>query len=299
MKKKKTTKRFSFIAWLAATFIIFVAAVNTIPSLVTSTSNIPVVGQIIKAVEFESEPLIKTKEVVNIESPNFSVYGNPVQELSFIDGKVSGGEITDNINVKSISVSREHEAEQIIIDFTKRGDIEQPLLVAPYFEIVYDENPYTMTFSIYGARAFEANDFEDLKKSKFVEDAYWLVTHDDSLVRFVIVFNKPILIDGTEYADPAQIVIGLLPNEKPKTSKQYAVRTSPILFGGEIAHLEERLFEEKGIRILRESGILFSSWESEFYLEIGLFDDKEKADQRVTEIIEKYGSDIHVYVEEK
>ena len=57
MKKKKTTKRFSFIAWLAATSIIFVAAVNTIPSLVTSTSTIPVVGSIIKAVEFDSDPL--------------------------------------------------------------------------------------------------------------------------------------------------------------------------------------------------------------------------------------------------
>ena len=297
MKKKKSTKRFSFIAWLAATSIIFVAAVNTIPSLVTSTINIPVVGSIIKAVDFESEPL--KKEVETIESQNFSVYGNPVQRLSFTDGDVSGGEITDNINVKSIFLSKEHGAEQIIIDFTKRGDIEQPMLVAPYFEIVYGNNPNTLTFSIYGAREFEANDFEDLKKSDFIEDAYWLVTHDDSLIRFVIVFNSPVVIEGTEYADPAQLVISLSPDEQPVSGKQYAVRTAPYLFGGEIAQLEETLFEEKGIRILRENGILFSSWESEFYLEIGLFDDKEKAEKRVAELNEKYGSEIHVYIEEK
>ncbi len=297
MKKKKSTKRFSFIAWLAATSIIFVAAVNTIPSLVTSTINIPVVGSIIKAVDFESEPL--KKEVETIESQNFSVYGNPVQRLSFTDGDVSGGEITDNINVKSIFLSKEHGAEQIIIDFTKRGDIEQPMLVAPFFEIVYGNNPNTLTFSIYGAREFEANDFEDLKKSDFIEDAYWLVTHDDSLIRFVIVFNSPVVIEGTEYADPAQLVISLSPDEQPVSGKQYAVRTAPYLFGGEIAQLEETLFEEKGIRILRENGILFSSWESEFYLEIGLFDDKEKAEKRVVELNEKYGSGIHVYIEEK
>ena len=296
MKKKKSTKRFSFIAWLAATSIIFVAAVNTIPSLVTNTINIPVVGSIIKAVDFESEPL--KKEAETIESQNFSVYGNPVQRLSFTDGDVSGGEITDNINVKSIFLSKEHGAEQIIIDFTKRGDIEQPMLVAPFFEIVYGNNPNTLTFSIYGAREFEANDFEDLKKSDFIEDAYWLVTHDDSLIRFVIVFNSPVVIEGTEYADPAQLVISLSPDEQPVSGKQYAVRTAPYLFGGEIAQLEETLFGEKGIRVLRENGILFSSWESEFYLEIGLYDDKEKAEKRVVELNEKYGSGL-VYVEEK
>ena len=299
MKKKKTTKRYSFLAWLGATCIIFVALVNTIPSIVTSTSTIPVVGQVIKAVEFDSEPLLKTKEGVNIESTNVSVYGNPIQELSFIDGKASGGKITDNSNVKSISLSKEHGAEQITINFTNRGDVEQPLLVAPYFEITYYENPYTMAFSIYGARAFDANDFKDLKKSEFVEDAYWLVTHDDSLIRFVIVFNRPMVIEGTEYADPAQIVIRTSPDEQPNNVQQYAVRTTPLLFGGEIAQLEEHLFEEEGIRILRENGILFSSWESEFYLEIGLFDDKEKAEQRILEINEKYGSDIQLFIEER
>ena len=236
---------------------------------------------------------------MNVENPNFSVYGNPVRELSFTEFEVSGGKITDNINVKSISLSKEHGAEQLLINFTKRGDVERPALVAPYFEIAYDKNPESLTFSIYGAREFEANDFEDFKKSNFVEDAYWLVTHDDSQIRFVIVFNSPLVIEGTEYADPAQLVISLSPDEQPEIGNQYAVRTAPILFGGEIAHLEETLFEEKGIRILRDSGILFSSWESEFYLEIGLFDDKEKADQRALELNEKYGFAIHVYVEEK
>ncbi|MCG7345390.1 hypothetical protein MHZ92_14730 [Sporosarcina sp. ACRSL] len=301
MKKRKTKKRLPFIAWLGASFIIFVAVVNTIPSLVTSTTNIPVVGKIVKAVNFDDFMMNKNEDLqeeVNIESVNFTQYGNPVQELSFNEGIATGGEITDNINVNSISILNENNAEHIVIGFALR-DENKPLLAAPYFEIEYDENPYTMTFSIYGARAFDANDFKNLKKSDFIMDAYELFTPDDSLIRFVIVFKGPVFIEGKEYADPANIIVTVFEDMHVKDVKQYAIRTAPYLFGGEIAILEEYLHEEEGIRILRESGILFSTWESEFYIEAGMFNKREEAEKKASEINEKFGSDIQVYVEER
>lgn len=301
MRKRNTTKRYPFIAWLAATFIIFIAIVNTAPGIVPSMTNIPIVGKFIKVLDFTNESGLKNtvdpEAIVSAQNKNLFIAGNPVSKLSFENGKASGGTITDNVNVKSITVTDDGEAERIIINFTNRGE-EQPLLVAPYFEVVHDENPSMITVSINGARAFDANDFIDLKKSDYAEDAYLLVTHDDSLIRFVVVFKTPVFIEGTEYADPAQLEISLSKDERQKMSKLYSVRTAPLLFGGEIANLEEYLHEETGIRILRESGILFTSWESEFYLEIGLFDNKELAEQKVSEIIAKYGPELDVYIEE-
>ncbi|MFS0687643.1 hypothetical protein AB1K89_00140 [Sporosarcina sp. 179-K 8C2 HS] len=305
MNKRRTKNRYSFLAWLVATIIIFIAVVNTIPGLVANTSNIPVLGKIITTVEFGEEPVIKKESdespltVVKTETKNVSVSGNPIKDFSFENGIATGGQITDNVNVKSISVTKDGNVEHLSIGFTQRGEFDEPQLVPPFFEIVYQNRPYTMTFFIHGARAFDANDFEDLKKSDFVEDAYWLVTHDDSLIRFVVVFKGPVLIEGKEFADPAKIILSISEDEHTDDTKRYAVRTAPYLFGGKIANLEGFMHEEEGLRILRENGILFSSLESEFYIEIGSFDNKEDAEKRAVEINEKYGPEIHVYVEAK
>ncbi|GEN82526.1 hypothetical protein SLU01_08380 [Sporosarcina luteola] len=304
MKKKKAKKHFPFFTWMIAMVIILVAAVNTIPGFVSKTKDVPVLGRLIEAVEFQE--VLNTDQLhddpltsASAESGNFSVMGNLVKDFSFEDGIATGGTITDNVNVKSISVTKDNGIEHIGIGFTQRGETEQPQLAAPYFEIAYDENPYTMTFTFHGARAFDANDFADLKKSDLVEDAYWLVTHDDSAIQFVIVFNGPVLMEGKEYADPAELVVTVSEDMHANDEKLYAVRTPSHLFGGEIPYYEEYLFEETGLRVLRENGILFSTWESEFFLEVGLFERKEEAEQKAKEINEKYGPEIHVFVDER
>ncbi|WHT47424.1 hypothetical protein QNH10_14700 [Sporosarcina thermotolerans] len=211
----------------------------------------------------------------------------------------TGGTITDNVNVKSITFEKEDDVEHISIHFTQRGEEEEYQLLAPVYMIKYQENPYTMTFTIHGARAFDANEFIDLKNSDLVEDAYWLVTHDDSAIRFTIVFKGPVKIAGEEYADPAQLVVSVAADEEPTATKLYTVRTPSHLFGGDIPYYEEYLLKEKGLRVLRENGILFSTWESEFYLEVGLYENREDAEKKALEINEEHEPDVHVFVEER
>ncbi|MDN4607734.1 hypothetical protein [Sporosarcina highlanderae] len=305
MKKKKSNESFPFITWLLATIILFIAAVNTIPSFASSISDTPVLGHIVKAVDFGGETSsLELNSKANFiassaKSDVTSVTGNPVKTFSFEYGLASGGTITDNVNVKTISVEKENGMEHIGIHFTQRGEEEEFQLLAPVYKIKYQESPYTMTFTIHGARAFDANEFINLKNSDLVEDAYWLVTHDDSAIRFTIVFKGPVIILGEEYANPAQLVVSVSAEEEPTATKLYTVRTTSHLFGGDIPYYEEYLFNEKGLRVLRESGILFSTWESEFYLEVGLYKNKEDAEEKASEINEKYGHDIHVFVEER
>ncbi|WP_339250410.1 hypothetical protein NSQ43_11750 [Sporosarcina sp. FSL W8-0480] len=305
MKKQNSKNDFPFLTWLIATFILFIAAVNTVPSLTARISNTPVLGHLVKAVEFGNVPVSKEQETNEVfattpsKSNDISDTGNTVKTFAFEYGLATGGTITDNVNVKSITVEKEDDVEHISIHFTQRGEEEEYQLLAPVYIIEYQENPYTMTFTIHGARAFEANEFIHLKNSELVEDAYWLVTHDDSAIRFTIVFKGPVKIAGEEYSDPAQLVVSVAADEEPIATKLYTVRTPSHLFGGDIPDYEEYLLKEKDLRVLRENGILFSTWESEFYLEVGLYENKEDAEKKAHEINEEYGPDLKVFVEER
>ncbi|MDW0115118.1 hypothetical protein QT711_18315 [Sporosarcina saromensis] len=111
-----------------------------------------------------------------------NVEGNLVKELSFEDGKSGGGEITDNVNIYRIALEQVEKAEHILIDFKQRSEAttQEPQLIAPHFTVDVQDNPYTMSFTMSGVRAFDARDFTALKNSDLIADAYWVVTHDDS-----------------------------------------------------------------------------------------------------------------------
>lgn len=231
-----------------------------------------------------------------------NVEGNFVKELSIEDGKWVGGEITDNVNINQITLEQEEIAEHILIGFTQRSDasIEEPQLIAPHFTVDIQDNPYTMSFTMSGVRAFDARDFTALKDSDLITDAYWVVTHDDSAWRFVIVFNSPVQYKVREYADPAQVVISALPlTEEEKDPAVHTVRTEAFPFGGELANMEEKIFDEADIRYLRESGTPFNTTESSFYMELGHYQSVKAAEEKMAQLQKILGPVVQLFIEEK
>ncbi|GIO00175.1 hypothetical protein J5TS2_08430 [Brevibacillus halotolerans] len=140
---------------------------------------------------------------------------------------------------------KEKDAEQIVINFAQGNEEsgEAPQKTAPAFNVSYQENPYTMTFTLNGVRWFDQQTFEELKKSDLVADAYQLITLDDSSDCFVFVF-----IEVKEYSDPAQIVLNLSKDNQAQLKTVYSIRTAAYPLREQFALMEEALFEEKGIR---------------------------------------------------
>ncbi|GKV56604.1 hypothetical protein NCCP2222_25510 [Sporosarcina sp. NCCP-2222] len=234
--------------------------------------------------------------------PPSNITGNLVKEVSFDDGKGSGGAITDNVNIRTITLEKDEHVEHIHIGFTQRSDAstQKPQLVAPYFNVNVQENPYTMSFTMHGVRAFDARDFTALQKSDLVEDAYWVMTHDDSAWRFVIVFNSPVHYQIHEYADPAEVVVSILPLPfEEKNDPFYTIRTDAYPLGHELGNMEERVYEEEGIRYLRESGDPFNTEESSFYMELGTYETIEEAEAKLASFQTIFEHDFPVFIEEK
>ncbi|MGG0792978.1 hypothetical protein ABE137_02990 [Brevibacillus laterosporus] len=131
---------------------------------------------------------------------------------------------------------KEKDAEQIVINFTQGNEEsgEAPQKTAPAFNVSYQENPYTMTFTLNGVRWFDQQTFEELKKSDLVADAYRLITLDDSSDRFVFVFTSPVKYEVKEYSDPAQIVLNLSKDNQAQLKTVYSIRTPHIHSGSNL-----------------------------------------------------------------
>ncbi|WP_315115231.1 DUF4179 domain-containing protein [uncultured Clostridium sp.] len=259
MSKEKVNRKWIKGAGIAAAVIvIFTISVNTMPVFANSLINIPGVGQLVKVLQFN-------------------------------DGKGAGGKITDGSDVNAIRIKSNKDSESIIINFAQDKGASS---TAPSYEIDYKNNPYTMTFTISGARELNAEQyFEGLKESKYIYDVYKLMTLDDSMVRFTVVFNKPIKYEVKEYKDPAYLEVDLK-EDTLKGETMYSVRTESQPFGEGIGITEEILFEENGKRMLKDLN-------GTFCIEVGLYNSKEEAEKRLEEVKGKYGSNLNFFIEER
>ncbi|MBU5484048.1 hypothetical protein KQI86_06870 [Clostridium sp. MSJ-11] len=259
MNKEKSNRKWIKGAGVAAAVaVVFTISVNTMPVFANSLINIPGVGQLVKVLQFN-------------------------------DGKGTGGEITDGSDVNAIRIKANKDSESIIINFAQNGEGSN---IAPSYEIDYKNNPYTMTFTISGARELNAEKyFDDLRESKYVSDVYKLMTLDDSMVRFTVVFNKPIKYEVKEYKEPAYLEVDLR-EDTPKEETMYSVRTASQPFGEGIGIVEEILFEEDGKRMLKDS-------KGTFCVELGLYNSKEEAEKKLQEVTAKYGSQLKFFIEER
>ncbi|MFD0713427.1 DUF4179 domain-containing protein [Paenibacillus sp. GCM10027626] len=242
------------IAGAAAVVILFTAAINTLPDFAAAAANWPVVGKLVKILQFN-------------------------------EGQAGGGEITDGSKMQPVVLKKEKDQEQIAISFVQSGSgegeaVQQP--VAPNYQVSYKEKPYTLTFTVNGVRYLDEQSFDELKKSDLVTDAYRIITLDDSSYRFVLEFRKPVKYEVQEYADPAHIVLTLSEDKEAAEITIYSVRTETYTNGEEIGIVEEGLYEESGMRMLKESG-------DQFYLELGSLTDEAEANQLAAKLNEKYG----------
>ena len=86
---------------------------------------------------------------------NIPILGELVRILEFHDGRGEGGAITDGSDVDIIDIYEKNGYENIVIGSSQNNE-SQP--TAGAFSIQYNENPYTMTIEIGGARALSAKD---------------------------------------------------------------------------------------------------------------------------------------------
>jgi hypothetical protein len=257
-QNKRTNKWIKWAGSSAAIFVSFVISINTIPSFADTICNIPRIGKL-------------------------------VQVLQFNEGSSHGGTITDGTDVEFITMQKNQNNENIIINFTKD---HIPKDFANYFRVDYSKYPYTLTFSIPGARQFSAQrDLETLKQSTLIKDAYELITLDDSMIRFSITFNGPVSYVVKEYKNPAQVVIQLSPKKEIPNHKVYSIR-SISSSGEELGMLEESLFDLEGVRILKDK-------EGAFCVEAGYFNNINEANKKMKELKNKYPIVSQFYIEER
>lgn len=162
----------------------------------------------------------------------------------------------------------------------------------PNFKIDYREYPYTMTFTISGVKNFPSKKvINSLKETKFVSDVYNVITLDDSMIRFNVVFNTPVKYNVKEYKDPYQIVTTLMKDKNVKEKPMYSVRTASYPNGEKIGVMEERI-GSKDARILKDE-------KGNFLVEAGIFKNQSKAEEKVKKLNKKIGNEFKFYIEKR
>lgn len=245
----------------ASLFILFTISINTIPAFASSLEKIPILGTLVKTLQFNK-------------------------------GHAGGGTITDRTDVNVISLHKQDGQEQIVIHFAQDNQAQQ---IASYFEVKYSEYPNMMSFAISGARQFSAvTDLEVLKKSNLIKDAYEIISPDDSLVRFNVVFNDHVDYKVDEYKEPAQVVLTIKPvPSKVEQTPVYAVRTNSFEYGESQSIYEEKLLNQEGLRVLKDQ-------QGTYFVEAGYYKTEVEATAKLNELKQTYSfTDDTLFIERR
>ena len=155
-QRRRTRSWQQWMVGAAAAMMVFVSGLNFSPSFAATMEEIPFLGRL-------------------------------VQILVFVDHQASGGQVTDGLNVNEIQSGQ----NEWMIRFGEEG--KEAELTGAY-RVKYSENPSVLTFQLSGVRMLEAQkDFQTMMESELIEAVYPLMTLDDSMVRFQIVFSQPVL----------------------------------------------------------------------------------------------------------
>lgn len=245
---------------VAAVFITLTVGVNAVPALASSMNDIPVLGKLVSV-------------------------------LKFTDGSAGGGTIQDGVDVHFISVKQLGNSDELILNFANQDREEQS---ASSYNVKFTDNPSTMTITVSGARKFSASkDLERLKQSRYVQDAYPLITLDDSTIRFNVTFKDPIDYEVKEYKEPAQVAITIKEkDEVVKAGSIYSLRTVSQPSGESLGFAEEMLYGLDNVRILKDQQGLF-------LVEAGYFYTKKEALAHLQLIQVEFGIGDLLIVEER
>lgn len=230
-------------ASMVLTTSILTGVINVSPAFATTLKSIPIIGEFVKV-------------------------------LQFTDGEAEGGVITDGTDISGIEIVEEATFEEIIIEFSSYDENQDNVGA---YKVTKAEFPNTITFEIGGARRFTAmEDFKKLNESQYVKEIYSLLTMDDSMMRFVVVFNTPVDCEITETKSPASLVMRISEKELLGQDDMYIVRTESLPSGEVLGILEEEYAREYDTRMLKDD----KEW---FVIELSTFDSQEAAETFVAE----------------
>ncbi len=219
---------------------------------------------------------------------NIPVIGEIVKVLQFTDGEAEGGVITDGTDISGIEIVEDADVEEIIIEFSNEGENQDTVGA---YKVTQAEYPSTLTFEIGGARRFTAmDDFKKLQESQYVKEIYPLMTLDDSMMRFVVVFNAPVNCEITETKSPASLVMRISEKELLDQQDMYVVRTESIPKGEAFGIIEEGFARDYDTRVLKDD----NGW---FIIELNTYDSIEAAEAFITEF--PNSSDTKLIVENR
>jgi len=253
-----------WLKWISATaaglLIAFAVGVNTMPAFASSLERVPGLGTLVRILQFHK-------------------------------GGAEGGVITDNTNVNVISLHKEGDREHIAIHFEQN---RRPQQTAGSFSVNYSEYPNTMSFAIGGVRHFTAErDLAALRESDLIEDAYPIISLDDSHVRFNVTFKENVAYEVKEYKDPAQVVLTIKPgNSHTDRTAVYSVRTASSPYGETQGIYEEMLNGAEGVRTLKDR-------DGTYFVEAGYYETEAEANAKLKELRTAYGFLDDLYIEKR
>lgn len=245
----------------AAIFVLFTVSVNTMPAFANAFENVPGLGKLVKILQFNK-------------------------------GSAGGGTPQDAVDVSFITVQKQGDQEHITLNFTQDNQVQQE---ATSFHVSFTEYPSTMTFAVGGARRFSAvKDFETLKQSPYIEDAYEIISLDDSLVRFNVAFKEAITYEVKEYKEPAQVVITISPKKTTPELEQpvYSVRTGSVPYGEELGMMEESLLVADQMRVLKDK-------QGGYFVEAGYYRKEAEAQAKLKQLKDEFGVVAPLFVERR
>jgi len=270
MKSRRNKSWLKSIAAAAVIIIGFTISVNTMPAFAKSMIEVPVLGSLVKMITFS-----------RVKDPGGTL---PNENVG------TGGQITDGKDIYSVDYRQEGEEDKIVVTF-KEG--EQDSKSVPHYKISYSTHPYTMIFEVSGVRYITAaKSFEDLKGIGFIKDVYQIVTYDDSMHRFAMVFNDDIKYEAQEYQSPAQIVINLAKGQSSHKEDIYSVRSASYPQPGPAASLEETFFKLSSRRILRDE-------KGQYLLELGHFVSQQEAQDFIKSLEANLEPHQKLYIEKR
>ncbi|MEQ7052792.1 DUF4179 domain-containing protein [Paenibacillaceae sp. P-4] len=265
VKEKRRNRWLKLVgASAAAALVLFVISVNTMPAFAKQIEEIPVLGRLVKILQFNQ-------------------------------GSARGGELQGGTDVSLISLRQQGNSDVIMLNFTKTSEQNKAREKATLFNVKFSEYPDTMTFSVFDARAFSAlTDLATLKNSRYIDDAYQLITYDDTTIRFNVTFNETVTYEVREYGDPAQVVIIITPVSRGDEGRQpvYSLRTASHPFGSAQATAEEALFDWENVRILKDR-------EGEYFVEVGYYASEDEAHRMLQKLKEQGRTSEEWYVEQR
>lgn len=182
-------------------------AVSNIPAFANELVKIPIVGEIVRVLDFT----------------------NSVQ---------FGGVITDGNSMVIDSLKK----DAINIYFGKYGEFIDEL---PNYEVNYREYPYTIVLTFNGVRNVDYTHIEDkVEKIPFVKDVYDIITLDDSQRKIAIEFKENVDFKVSEHKNPGMIQIKLKENrEKINKKVSYFIRSNEFEYGEILGQKEEEFLE--------------------------------------------------------